>query len=130
MTAQELRIGNYLKTAVLDYVAVAEIWHKTISVSILSDSENLTQYTLDLSNIEPIPLTEEWLLKFGYTETGFMGFEKGFGNNSILHIQFMAGGVITGFIEGDSTYVLIGKIDFVHQLQNLCYTLTGKELTI
>lgn len=116
MTAQELRIGNYI-TQDGDEI------HGIVGLTI-------HKFSIGQIKLEPIPLTEEWLLKFGYTETGFMGFEKGFSNNSILHIQFMAGGVITGFIEGDSTYVLIGKIDFVHQLQNLCYTLTGKELTI
>jgi hypothetical protein len=120
MTAKELRIGNYV------YLMLNHQDYETLSVT----TKDLEYIGKKQGDYQPIPLTKEWLVKFGYTETGFMGFEKGFSNNSILHIQFMAGGVITGFIEGDSTYNLIGKIDFVHQLQNLFFALRGEELTI
>ena len=75
-----------------------------------------------LRKIEPIPLTEEWLLKFG--------FEKN--KNSDLYFRlnnyeyFIENGII------DNGYSRMNEISvkYVHQLQNLYFALTGKELEI
>lgn len=71
-----------------------------------------------------IPLTEEWLLKLGFSEIGGCN-EKDFTNgdynifiNSIGEVNFLF------FREGD----WYQKISYVHQLQNLYFALTNKEL--
>ena len=70
MEAKELRIGNYLKTdreCQDDYVEVVEIYNEnyfcTCSAGLNYQKEH----------VKPIPLTEQWLLKFGFervTPTG------------------------------------------------------------
>ena len=51
MESKELRIGNYVRT---------EVTHSVIKVDIY-DLANLKEQQL-----EPITLTEDWLLKFGF----------------------------------------------------------------
>ena len=75
---------------------------------------------------KPIPLTEEWLLKFGFEKTKHTGYY----DKKWLSGDFFFDGkkllVITeGLIDGDFI-----DIKFVHQLQNLYFCLTGEELTI
>lgn len=79
---------------------------------------------------EPIPLTEEWLVKFGWGKSD----EHEFANNINPHFVFIFD---THFkrlrLEVDnneaSLDVPMPQIQHVHQLQNLYYALTGQELT-
>lgn len=82
--------------------------------------------------IKPIPLSEEWLIKFGFHE---MYSHKGYyikgeitmeSEDFIFHLK-------SGFIQANSALEIhpIGvKIDKVHDLQNAFKVLMGKELTI
>jgi len=105
MEAKEFRIGNYISR--LD----------------LGSGEPRTEQVLELlkkravttgpcrvivlyKDIEPIPLTEEWLCKLG------------FDNNHWA----------TKWILEDMP--IPTGIKYVHQLQNLYFALTGKELTL
>jgi hypothetical protein len=85
----------------------------------------------DWEEVNPIPLTEEWLLKFGFRET----------NQSIeFRIQTDTGYLTiwtepkTAWLETFSDYEDSIKIpivpEYVHQLQNLYFALTGKELEL
>ena len=69
---------------------------------------------------DPIPLTEEWLTKFGFEliEGNFHLYANGFS----LDIN----GSITKFWVNET----IVDIKYVHQLQNLFFALTGEELKI
>lgn len=81
----------------------------------------------------PIPITEEWLLSFGF-EPNLGVFTKSrseelghdFGNFSVsfyddTQMKVWKGGRYIG---------VIGSCGFVHQFQNLTFALTGQELTI
>lgn len=77
----------------------------------------------------PIPLTEEWLERFEF-ETDKITFWKEYTgeDNAIfyVHIGFYKSGF---YYLPDSSIKIRGiKIEFVHQLQNLYFALTGKEL--
>ena len=76
----------------------------------------------DEEKLTPIPLTEEILLK--------CGFEKDrFGNYSLGLFELLYNDII-GFrfsMEGQWCYE---EIKYLHQLQNLFYSLCGKELEI
>jgi len=69
----------------------------------------------------PIPLTEEWLLKFGFrVKMGSVTHNHSFVKGKIVvrhSLRF-------GFHYDDL------KLESVHQLQNLYFALTGTELTI
>ena len=70
--------------------------------------------------IRPIPLTEEWLLKFGFYHREF-SFDKG----SFYLIKRV----------GKKEYLYQAhtkrfQVKYVHQLQNLYFALTQRELTV
>ena len=79
----------------------------------------------DLDSIKPIPLTEEWLVKFGFE------------NGTTQDLKVITNATITknGMREGVwNLYLGHNAIDvnfkYVHQLQNLYFALTGNELQI
>lgn len=80
-----------------------------------------------LSEIEPIPITEEWLDKLGFRGKKVYDaiFEWRIGDSLKEHCIQTDGEafVWTHYKDGID-------IKFVHQLQNLYYALTGEELTI
>jgi hypothetical protein len=87
---------------------------------------NTNHLTILLYGIEnefkPIPLTEEWLLKFGfYKNIDTELFEKGGFQIEISELKCLF--YLPEF--GDWRKV----IQYVHQLQNLWFALTGEELT-
>jgi hypothetical protein len=64
---------------------------------------------------EPIPLTEEWLLKFGFKKSSWGWIKNG------VNIQ-------KGFTLAFSSNKNSIEIKHLHQLQNLYFALTGQEL--
>jgi hypothetical protein len=116
MEAKELRIGNWIK---LDGELETTV-----------DCHDITQ--LDVAPhsiiIEPIPLTEEWLLKFGKTKLGLSVQQSSYPDGD-LYVGFDDKGIcrLMNCSEGFN----FGKeIKYVHQLQNLYFALTGEELII
>ena len=80
-------------------------------------------------HLEPIKLTEEWLLKFGfrYYQNAYYApdEEEYFIINTKYGFNFISFSEVDG-----SEWAIKFDIKYVHQLQNLYYTLTGKELEI
>ncbi len=114
--AKELRIGNLVISPSLNEITVNARWI-------------LEQHQCDLSNCEylkPIPITEEWLLKFGFKKDnhGFVLHDK-----MSLSIHFSKE---LGFVPCWQDFVLSIKynLKYIHQLQNLYFALTQKELEI
>lgn len=123
MESKELRIGNYVWSTD-GYFGQIEDQITEIEYKRVGTTHSKTPY-LPIENVEPILLTEEWLLKFGfekcdsYFEQGYsLGKYKSF-SNSLGEINFCL------FDFGD----WYQPIKFVHQLQNLYFALTGEELT-
>lgn len=140
MTANELRIGNLVDLG--NRIAkVIEIGHLACVVVDLEETQDTLE---DYERTKPIPLTEEWLLKFG-----FVG--KNIGNKlpeSWYELKYLSNEhepMITSWvsilinIETWSCVICdeypdeIGantktKIEYVHQLQNLYFALVGEEL--
>jgi len=106
MKSSELRIGNLINVN-------GEIQE----VCDIPLPENCTD-----KNTKPIPLTEEWLLKFGFERSGLYNVK------SQVYIYDEHGLVDTGY-EYRFNYTEM-KLKYVHQLQNLYFALTGEELTI
>lgn len=92
-----------------------------------------TDYQLEkYMDLQPIPLTEEWLFNFGFEVQETSESLKGFGRDDIDYI-FLSG------ITENKNMILIWSIklngvlthvEHVHQLQNLYFALTGEELTL
>lgn len=124
MKQTELRIGNYIRAtlAVLDDMDInqPEFTERTIKDG--KDIDNAKWF-------EPIPLTDEWLLKFGFDNSepeswkkdDFEFFTVIVGKKIPNHLNYRGIGIWNTFLNGEFK---------VHQLQNLYYALTGTELTI
>jgi hypothetical protein len=127
MKANELRIGNWYYTN--DGKPEQIDGH---GISQFQDGEVLGEVN---DFIKPIPLTEEWLLRFGFTKgytkwgynipdwmfdiTAFIGIGLN-GNKQWFNLYCVNG----------ETKQVIQSIYYVHQLQNLYFALTGQELEI
>lgn len=107
--ANELRIGNFLYYKNSNDLAIVEIIHKKHF-----DCRDEYGIFTPNDNYEPIPLTEEWLLKFGFAERCLI-----VGNHKIEYEN-------NNFWLNDNGIIL----NHVHQIQNLFFSLTGEELTL
>jgi hypothetical protein len=108
MTAQELRIGNLFdNNGIVDVITPNEI-------EALFESE-------DRIWIKPIPLTEEWLVKFEFEDKGVNGFTHK------VEYLFDFDKNLSHCWDGAYTD---SPCKYVHQLQNLFFVLTGQELTL
>lgn len=122
ITAQELRIGNFFegKRNIIEEVTSIYLGETDGNFILKSKSGLLC----GLGFAEPIPLSEQWMLKFGFEEYQGYYYPKG---NSFSYFKI--------YKNEDGTFSLHLKdgkklIPFVHQLQNLYFALTGEELTI
>lgn len=80
--------------------------------------------------LRPIPLTEEWLVKFG--------FKKALDNSTDYKLDFRVWELRTFMIENklsvnitfNGSIVIATDCKHVHTIQNLYFALTGEELTL
>jgi hypothetical protein len=129
MKASELRIGNLVNTD-----------SDSLSVHGINQDFNEEPYFIELKctdgmfiecnieDIKPIPLTEEWLVKFGW---GKGEYDTEYQDNVSLKQEVLCYTVMSNMfiIESHCDCIEIDHIKYVHQLQNIYFSLTGKELT-
>ena len=124
---KELRIGNLVsydgRVFEIDTIAKEFPTLNTIEFGI---------GVVDWMNINPIPLTEEWLIKFGFEKDDV--FDEFFTYLPIhdLCMDKLSFRVDEGFIcyESIKYRTLLKHIQYVHSLQNLYFALTNQELEI
>ena len=108
--ASELRIGNLIEFRNnIEPPQIVKITPRWFRSSMMDDDFELNEYW------HPIPLTEEWLVKFGFEFKNGYGYKFKFGYISKSDFYWMYHGICI-------------KLQYVHQLQNLYFSLTGKEL--
>lgn len=123
MEAKELRIGNKIFFIICDKENSNLDEKKEITVDI-SDFEFIRDNN---SLFEGIPLTEEWLLKFGFLIDGEEYRLEGI---SIEDIHNGVKWVVYMFDEYHAVECSLAIVQHVHTLQNLYFALTNEELTI
>jgi hypothetical protein len=115
----ELRLGNYIEYGEYNYVKVTFDIFSMIHDDMQDDA------------FQPIPLTEDWLLKFGFvhSKTDKSNVYK---LGSIFRFVYCFEGKFKG-----KDMLMFGNIQldkknhlYVHQLQNLYFALTGEELEL
>jgi len=117
MKANELRIGN-LVLCDEEIIKISSINEYGVELFKDEDSDNESgiYHTYGIDELIHIPLTEEWLVKFGF---GHDGVAPG-----RLKLDCDLGEIMINFNS------LNPLCKYVHQLQNLYFALTGNELTI
>lgn len=122
---EELRIGNIVRTSSSKPLPIFGIFGDTIWL-------DCGKYQVDetVESIEPIPIAEEWLLKFGFIVRNNIDdlYEKLHENNLGYVISLTKSGKYD--FHFPSLYAGEITIQYAHQLQNLYFALTGTELTI
>ena len=126
MNAKNFRLGNFIflftKQEIFEVVSMTK---NTIS----SDS-----YCREHSEFEGIPLTEEWLLKAGFNYKNYhpttIGSTNVFGSGLYISQMISNGFSLVFQTDKKNFYFEFSDryINYVHELQNLYYSLTGSEL--
>lgn len=127
MKAQELRIGNLIQL-------YRKAEDKEMSTHSVCGIENVPDigWMVELEDgfyintdkgIEPIPLTEEWLVKLGFEKSHGEWIER----NEMVMLSYFATGL---HLSSSDSGMLSIELKYVHQLQNLYFALTGEELTV
>ena len=115
--ASELRINNIVEADGI-IQRVYRIWQNGAELVEQEDGDDDLDY--HENDIHPIPLTEEWLLKFGFTKE-VLGW-KHWNLDLYLYLD-------NGCFESEQLPMFI-YLKYVHQLQNLYFALTNEELCI
>lgn len=134
MKANEVRIGNLIYDPI-------EIGGNVTTIKRIETDED--EYSGYLDHCNPIPLTEDWLVKFGFeykecsryghkfimpiADWGFI-VENSFKKETWFfgHEYYDSGDDNLDFKSLTFCY----NLKYVHQLQNIYFALTGEELTI
>ena len=122
--ANELRIGNMVSIIGITPIQI--------------DAQRILSIENGGDDYKPIPITEEWLLKFGFKKwdrsdymTLFLSendenefsrqvIDFWFGDDDFQAAELCRSGVCFKRV----------KMKYVHQLQNLYFSITGEELTL
>jgi hypothetical protein len=112
MKASELRIGNWIA-----HEPTIDDWEE-----IIVRPGTIIQCEISPDSFMPIPLTEEWLLKFGFEWKNFAL------RNGKFTVRFQKYFYVYLSFEGVSPIQI--NLEYVHQLQNLYFALTGEELVV
>ena len=124
MEIEELKIGNWVlfngypvQIRELQYISKIDVY--------LDSNVNVATY-------KPMPLTEEILLKCGFeTESKYDDFKLNGVNIQSCSMRCKTLERFSFYLNlGDENDELNNKIDYLHELQNLYYALTKKELDI
>ena len=107
--AKDLRIGNKVDL----YGSIATI-----------ETVDFAGIGIAIKEGKPIPLTEEWLLKLGFENSGGYWIKS----NSSFFFGITTNGELMFLF--DDALTCPANIKYVHSLQNFFFALTGKELTL
>lgn len=123
MKAEELRIGNWVcnQDGTMKNIPIGEPFK-------IQTGQDISWGNL----YAPIPLTEEWLVKFGFEIKWVQcGWEAKLGD---FYLWKGSSWNYWNYATVDDRCENTNEVDvilnFVHQLQNLYYALTGEELTV
>lgn len=132
MKPQELRIGNYVKYngSIVSVYAISnpipnKDKHFNNKSRVTLWCNGLIDATID--EIEPIPITEEWLTKSGFVKRIYSDKIFAYGEGMLSTVYFIESTMIDIRTEDNNATILCKHL---HHLQNAYYLVTGKELEI
>ena len=123
MKESELRVGNLFRFISTNSIeSVSDIKTHGLKTPVINN--------VSIKDTEPIPLTEEWLLRFGFSKKDKSSYwypNKCWHRYCFGYTKF--GGAYLN-LEPEGGIVPHATCYYVHQLQNLYFALTQKELII
>ena len=132
MKVSELRIGNLIRFNNLiqpeEIITVTPRFFRSFALN------NADETDVEINNYyQPIPLTEEWKKKLGLDENNCIGIYLDSGSADTLQVTNVNNEILLYAQPDDgSPYgrfsCCLGRVEYVHQLQNLYFVLTGEEL--
>lgn len=128
--ANELRIGNLVlqdgKMKSVNYIDAAFVYK---FVSFKGEEFNADNLYAD-RECDPIPLTEEILLKCGFKKSPICGaYYIDVDDELQIYVGTTKRISLINKLDEDEHYSII-QVHSLHQLQNLYFALTGEELTV
>jgi hypothetical protein len=129
MDVKELRIGNWIQSRGYER-QVREVYTNRV---LITKTPHLTLNYIEektgihIKSIEPIPLTEEWLIKYGFKYDGHTYYSKKIDKDTQFSIIVDIGRE-KGYLVNIGIKLI--KLDYVHKLQNLYFELRDEELTM
>ena len=130
MKANELRIGNLVNRL----GKLTKITSLTIGTEVFDYVSTTSSGVITGNQIEPIPLTDEWLVKFGFeckdnVNGGYLKPINFPHQKEFLYCSKR--GVVALWSEPENReFIIMNNCDHVHQLQNLYFALTGVDLQL
>jgi len=157
MKPNELKIGNYYKSVKFnapvkcEFGDFAELYKR-------ADGAEVFEELID-EMFEPIPLTEEWLIKFGFEFKEWIAYNEDHAFKDKIVTGFVYDNIwcFINYVHNDRTLMWFGRRilhplshseeyikshgnkwrfeqkgitpQYVHQIQNLYFSLTGEELS-
>ena len=135
---EDLRIGNWVcENDIFENPA----WHHTVIGIGIKESDDIWLSNCDIfkaSELYPIPLSEDWLKRFGFEDIGTGAPYLSISQDCRIVVPIKNTDVHTfvendyeedsslGFSGGSTQLNTLNK--YVHQLQNLYHSLTGADL--
>lgn len=136
---KELRAGNLVLVPSIDdeIYEMHTINRYGRNCSVTDNKLGVLSGVLDIENIMPIELTEDWLLKFAFDKEkrifiddgSLIELDKATGSNDELAYNVFIKQIDDKDKITDSIIINI-ELQYVHQLQNLYYALAGEELIL
>ena len=131
INAKELRIGSRVeyRNEIAVVVNISER-HIGLYLGLIEEefSRRPNKTVVSVDEISPVELTEEILLKCGFEKKGDNWYDLKFKISDCESNEMFFGGLesdICLFTEG---YFSSNSVKYLHQLQNLYFAITGKEI--
>ena len=141
MKANELRIGNWVENAVhgMGQVEYIDVKCNSRATVIGIKGKGFRMSSPNPDTFTPIPLTEQWLVRFGFEKKNDdqHAIRVTHGKITIEIVVFSDFGIGLYYVhykefprDERMVPILGGNNQHVHQLQNLFFSLTGTELEL
>lgn len=132
---RDLRIGNYIKTKEDDFH-----FHEILQINkgsiCIEDAVSDEFVCVDIIDVEPIKISKDWLEKLGFIFIIRNMWELKIDFYTKLQFYENQDEYITLFVQNynngeriSDTHLAIKNAKYIHQVQNLFFDLTGRDLT-
>lgn len=128
MKANELRVGNLVDSY---YICEVVTIHAGGGLRVRQLGFSGAADDTGIRKVRPIPLTEEWLLRFGAEL-----IESGYDEGDVCIYKYSRFRLIWKasynywYVTESTSEEYLTKIEFVHEWQNFVFAMNGEELTL